>query len=103
MASDLDSEMKPCYPPPEGTAPAAGGATSGGFYGPNFPAEITTEGAPTPAVGTGVPVQFGPGGFAPGPMESPFTTATPVSDKGAGGGRAGMDLDSPMTKTVPKG
>ena len=77
--------------------------SEGNFYGPNMP-NVFSQHSPTPGDQIPEKVQFAPGGFAPGPLDSPFTTAYPVGSKGGEGDSHGADtLDSPMTSKVQKG
>lgn len=92
MADDQVSSPMHGFAP----APAAGGG-DGNFYGPNMPGHISQH-APTP--GESVPswVQFAPGGFAPGPMETPSTSAIPVGS--TPGGSSDSHADSPVASPM---
>lgn len=88
------SPMKAAYP-----APVAGGG-QGDFYGPNMPGHVAQH-QPTPPDKISSFVQFAPGGFMPGPIDSPMTTAIPIGSTPAGSNdqHAASQMDSPFTAT----
>ena len=93
----LDSPMSSPYAKDIGPAPSAGD-----FYGPNMAPSVSTH-QPTPGDAIPTKVQFGPGGFAPGPLDSPFTTATPINSGGGGDSSHGSDvLDTPMKDAMKR-